>query len=192
MVPGTVEGKTVMQKVNLCRSPEGCPHPRLRAVTTTVKLTSTKTHVLRAVFDQRYMTKENWQLVEKNGRVAIHNWAKRYLEQTNTIQDAWSVRQENRQGITIYTGLLRVLSNGLIDLLHNSGMEGLFVEFLRYEDNLPRLRTEWVPKESDENEQQYLEKWTRKEPYGLVAGAKQLGRRICDDGLGARKSGTWR
>lgn len=98
----------------------------------------------------------------------------------NTIQNAWSVRQESKQGVIVYTGLIRVLGNGLIDLVHNSGMEELFFEFLRYEDNLPRLRTEWVPKDGDDNEQQYLEKWVRKAQYGLLADVRYLGRRICD------------
>lgn len=83
-MPGTVEGKTVMQKVNLARFPDGCLDPKLRAVTPTVKLITAKSHVLRAVFDQRCMTKENWQQVGKNGRAAIHCWAKRYLGRTTT------------------------------------------------------------------------------------------------------------
>lgn len=74
-----MKGKTVMQRVNLATFPtNGMDDPKLCAVTTTVKITTAKTHVLRAVFDHRFMTKENWQHVGKNGRVAIQSWAKRY------------------------------------------------------------------------------------------------------------------
>lgn len=182
-IPGQCGNKTVLQRVqNIQVHTEG-QLPKLKRCTSEATATMTRpTVVMRVIFDKDYCTTNLWHTVQSQPRKAMQQWTQ-YIPTAAaaSIQDTWGWKQETHGNKHAVVGLLRVegtynKAEAPDKILRASGLRGVFIEPMRWEDPLPPIKVQWRTKTDAEPHQEYIQQLLDAAPcWGLARGTRHLG-----------------
>ena len=179
--PGSAGGKVTYRQVSLHESfTAGLCQPQPRALAKVAKLEPKKSSVVYVRYLQRYMTPERWKEVKRNPQVAFHAFLA-----NNRLRalDSWGWMVEDVAGTPYQRifGSARLQDSDIPTLLGLSGRLGTFIDAARGFAMGP-VMTQWCDQLEKESATDYLARvLTVSSPFGLVAGNKQLGKRLARD-----------
>ena len=155
----------------------GLEKPQPKAMAKAIRLEQKATTVIYVRFFQRYMTAEKWREAHRNPQREFHAFMAQHRMKA---LDSWSwqveaVARTEQQKIF---GCARIQEGDVHTLLALSGKGGIFFDASRSFTLTPCF-TEWHDQLEHETPVEYLRRMmTVPADFGLVAGSRQLGKRL--------------
>ena len=158
----------------------GLVPPQPKSVVAKQKIEPKASSVLYIRYYQKYMSTDRWKDVKKNPQREFHAFlAQHRLRALDSW--GWMVEDVPRTSLQRIYGCTRVLDCDVATLMALGGKGGVFIDASR-SYNLGPVRTEWHDQLDSETPGDYLNRLlTVPCELGLVAGFKQLGKRLRRD-----------
>ena len=158
----------------------GLVPPQPKAVVAKQKIEPKASSVLYIRYYQKYMSTDRWKDVKKNPQHEFHAFlAQHRLRALDSW--GWMVEDVPRTSMQRIYGCTRVLDCDVATLMALSGKGGVFIDASR-SFKLGPVQTEWHDQLDSETPGEYLNRLlTVPCELGLVAGFKQLGKRLRRD-----------
>ena len=136
--------------------------------------------ICRVIVYKEMIDANRWKHVSTKPKAFIYDWSKNCLPTAvhRDVQDSWGFNQEDWEGRITMTGLLNIPTEHCENLLKVSGRGHVIVEPMRWQDPLPKIRVDWIPKIPGESPVDYWERVLMMRPdFGMARGLRQLGLR---------------
>ncbi|CAE7217270.1 unnamed protein product [Symbiodinium sp. CCMP2592] len=179
--PGVTGSKLSIRTVDFHRSyTPGLVAPQPRAAAAAQKLEPKQSSVVYARFLQKFMPADKWKEIVKQPQRAFHGFlAQHRLRALDSW--GWQIEQVQATPYQKVFGCGRLLNTDVETLLSLSGKNGLFFDVARGFPLGP-VQTEWHSQQESENATDFLNRLlTIPSDFGLIAGAKQIGKRLRRD-----------
>ena len=176
--PGVCGGRVIYRTVAVHESfTAELAKPQPKAMAAKVKLEQQASTVIYIRYHQRYMATERWKEVQHNPQKDFHAFMA--LHRMKALDSwGWQVEDAPKSPHKKIFGCARVQEGDVHSLLALSGKGGVFFDVSR-SYAMPACYTEWHDQAESESSVEYLRRMlTLPADFGLVAGSRQLGKRL--------------